>query len=219
MRIDAKLLASIIVISILIIVNIYPQITYNLFIQLKEIVLSGGILGFLLVMIIQSIVSVIPAETLLLLGGAVFGLVTSFTIGITGLMAGALINYAIGLKLGRTIVEKIISRPEIEKIERFFNKHGAKIILALRFIPWISFDAISYFSGMANISVKAFTAATFLGTIPRALFYSYLGEMIGLGFETGETNILNYLLLAILLIIILAMIFSKRLGREHSGEA
>ncbi|MCS7138864.1 MAG: VTT domain-containing protein [Crenarchaeota archaeon] len=218
MRINTKLFASIVVLSILIILNIYPRIFSHWFIQIQEAVLKGGILIFLLVMIIQSIVSAIPAEAILILGGSAFGFVLSSAIGTIGLMVGALINYLIGLRFGKPIVERFIGRLELEKVERFFDKHGAKMIFAFRFIPWVSFDVVSYFSGITGIPATVFMIATFLGTIPRAFFYSYLGERIGFDIEKGETSILNYLLLATFLIIILIIVFEK-LNRRRSGEA
>ncbi|MEM1554467.1 MAG: VTT domain-containing protein [Thermoproteota archaeon] len=219
MQINTKLLASLIVLSILIILNTYPRIFSHWFIQIQEAVLKGGILLFLLVMIIQSIVSVIPAEAVLILGGSAFGFLLSSAMGTIGLMMGALINYAIGLKFGKPIVEKLIGRLELEKVEKFFDKHGAKIIFVFRFIPWVSFDVVSYFSGITNIPATVFMVATLIGTIPRTLFYSYLGEKIGSDIERGETSLLNYLLLATLLVIIVVIIISEKSNRGCSGEA
>lgn len=218
MRFDLKLLASIIVISILIILNVYPRMFSHLFTQLQEAVLKGGLWAFLFVMIIQSIVSIIPAEAVLILGGSAFGFIVSSIIGTVGLMAGALINYAIGLSFGRPIVEKIVGWPELEKVEKFFNKHGSKVIFAARFIPWVSFDIVSYFSGITGMSILSFTLATLLGTIARALFYSYLGEKIGLDIGRGETSILNYLLLITLLVIVLLIILSEKKANQARSE-
>ncbi|MEM1557726.1 MAG: VTT domain-containing protein [Thermoproteota archaeon] len=218
MQVQAKLLASIIVVSILIILNFFPHVFSQWFTQLQEAILKGGVIMFLLVMIIQSLVSVIPAEAVLIVGSSAFGFAVASAAAVVGLMAGALINYAIGFIFGRPIVEKIISAMELERIERIFNKHGVKMIFVFRFIPWVSFDAISYFSGIAGVSVTAFTLATLLGTIPRALFYSYLGEKIGLNVGKGDTSLLNYLLLATLLIIVALIIFSEKLPRR-SEEA
>ncbi|MEM3712459.1 MAG: VTT domain-containing protein [Thermoproteota archaeon] len=219
MQINTKLLASIIVLLILIIINTYPRIFSNLFTQIQEAILKGGIIIFLLIMIVQSIVSAIPAEAILILGGSAFGFALSSAIGTIGLMAGALINYAIGLKFGKPVVEKLIGRLKFEKIEKFFDKHGAKMIFTFRFIPWVSFDVISYFSGITGIPITVFMVATLLGTIPRALFYSYLGERIGTDIEKGEISLLNYLLLATLIIIVLIIIVSERPSRRHSEEA
>jgi len=219
MQIDTKLLASIIIILILIILNVFPRISSQWLTQLREAVFEGGIITFLIVMIIQSIVSIIPAEAVLIMGGSAFGFAASSIMGVTGLMAGALINYSIGLIFGKPVVEKIVSASELEKARRLFDKHGAKIIFALRFIPWVSFDAISYFSGIAGISVKAFAIATLFGTIPRALFYSYLGEKIGSDIEGGGVSLLNYILLATLLIIILLIIWPKKPTQERFEEA
>ncbi|MEM2050410.1 MAG: VTT domain-containing protein [Thermoproteota archaeon] len=210
MKLDVKLLLSIIVVIAIIIVNIIPRVFSEYFNQLQEAMLKGGLLGFYLLMIIQSIIAVIPAEAVLIMSGSAFGFEASSTVGTLGLMSGALINYAIGLKFGRPLVEKLVGGEQLEKVERLFIKHGCKIIFAARFIPWISFDAVSYFAGATGIALASFTVATLLGTVPRAVFYSYMGEKVGASISEGDITMLNYLLLATLLAIVFLILVSHR---------
>jgi uncharacterized membrane protein YdjX (TVP38/TMEM64 family) len=221
MKPDAKLLLSIIVLIVIIIVNIAPSLFSQYFNQLQQAMLEGGLLGFYLIMIIQSIIAVIPSEAILIMSGAAFGFEASSAVGTLGLMSGALINYAVGMKFGRPLVEKLIGGKDLEKAERLFNKHGSKIIFAARFIPWVSFDAISYFAGLAGITLVSFTAASLLGTIPRTIFYSYLGDKVGASIGEGDLTLLNYLLLATFLTIVLIITLSSRMkaNEKHSGEA
>ncbi|MEM4229198.1 MAG: VTT domain-containing protein [Thermoproteota archaeon] len=210
MKLDVKLLLSIIVVIAIIIVNIIPRVFSEYFNQLQEAMLKGGLLGFYLLMIIQSIIAVIPAEVVLIMSGSAFGFEASSAVGTLGLMSGALINYAIGLKFGRPVVEKLVGGEQLEKVERLFIKHGFKIIFAARFIPWISFDAVSYFAGATGIALASFTVATLLGTVPRAVFYSYMGEKVGASISEGDITMLNYLLLATLLAIVFLILVSRR---------
>ncbi|MGQ9596615.1 MAG: TVP38/TMEM64 family protein [Thermoproteota archaeon] len=207
---DLKLLLSIIVITAIVVVNVIPSIFVEYFDRLKKLTIGFGLLGFYSLMVIQSIIAIIPAEAVLIMGGSAFGFGTSSAFGILGLMSGALINYVIGLRFGRPLVERLIDRDDLEKVERLFNKHGSKIILVARFIPWISFDAISYFAGLTKITLASFMVATLLGTIPRAIFYSYVGEKVGTSIGEGDITLLNYLLLATLLMIVLLIIISSR---------
>ncbi|MEM2941503.1 MAG: VTT domain-containing protein [Thermoproteota archaeon] len=221
MKPDAKLLLSIIVLIVIVIVNIAPSLFSQYFNQLQQAMFEGGLLGLYLIMIIQSIIAVIPSEAILIMSGAAFGFEASSAVGTLGLMSGALINYAIGMRLGRPLVERLIGRKDLEKAERLFNKHGSKIIFAARFIPWVSFDAISYFAGLAGIALASFTTASLLGTIPRTIFYSYIGDKVGASISEGDITLLNYLLLATFLIIVLIVILSSRMeaNEKHSGEA
>ncbi len=210
MKMDVKLLLSIIVVTAIIIVTFFPSFFSHYFNQLQKAMLEGGLTGFYLLMIIQSIIAVIPAEAILIMSGSAFGFEASTAVGTLGLMSGALINYAIGLKFGKPLVERLISRDEMEKVEKLFVKHGSKIIFAARFIPWVSFDAISYFAGITGIALASFTIATLLGTVPRTMFYSYLGEKIGSSISEGDITLLNYLLLATFLVIMLLILVSRR---------
>ncbi|MGQ9478976.1 MAG: TVP38/TMEM64 family protein [Thermoproteota archaeon] len=220
MRRRLSLAVSIIVIATIIIINMAPRLFSGLFKTLIDLMISLGLLGFCLLMVVQSIVAVIPAEALLILGGSAFGTVCSATVGTLGLMTGALVNYLVGLKLGRPIVERLVGSRELDRVERLFRKHGSKIIFAARFIPWISFDAVSYFAGAAAITMNAFLLATLLGTIPRSIFYSYVGEAIGTEVQEGDVTILNYLLIATLTVIVLVMILSmRRPSRKYPEEA
>ncbi len=55
------------------------------------------------------------------------------------------------------------------------EEHGAIIILVLRLIPLISFDAISYAAGLSSISFPKFLLATALGMTPGTFLFVYLG--------------------------------------------
>lgn len=221
MKLNAKLLLSIIVLMVILIINIAPSLSSQYFNQLQQAMLEGGLLGFYLIMIIQSIIAVIPSDAILIMSGAAFGFETSSVVGTLGLMSGAMINYAIGMRFGRPLVERLIGREDLEKVERLFNKHGSKIIFAARFIPWVSFDAISYFAGLVEITFVSFTVATLLGTILRTIFYSYIGDKVGASIGEGDITLLNYLLLATFLIIVLIIILSSRMktSEKHPGEA
>jgi len=221
MKMDAKLLPSIIVVAAIIIVNIFPSVFSQCFNQLEGAMLEGRLPGFYLLMVIQSIIAVIPAEAVLIMGGSAFGSEASSTVGTLGLMSGALINYAIGLKFGRPLVERLIGGDELEKAEKLFVKHGSKIIFAARFIPWVSFDAVSYLAGVTGITLASFALATLLGTVPRAIFYSYIGEKVGASISEGDVTLLNYMLLAAFLVIVFLILVSRRgkTSRKPLGEA
>jgi len=221
MKTDAKLLLSTIVVAAIIIVNIFPSIFSQYFNQLQEAMLEGGLPGFYLLMVIQSIIAVIPAEVVLIMSGSAFGFEASSMVGTLGLMSGALINYAIGLKFGRPLVERLIGGDELEKAEKLFVKHGSKMIFAARFIPWVSFDAVSYLAGVTGIALASFAVATLLGTVPRVIFYSYIGEKVGASISEGDVTLLNYLFLATFLVIVFLILLSRRekTSRKPLGEA
>jgi uncharacterized membrane protein YdjX (TVP38/TMEM64 family) len=125
------------------------------------------------------------------------------------------------LKFGRPLVERLIGGDELEKAEKLFVKHGSKMIFAARFIPWVSFDAVSYLAGVTGIALASFAVATLLGTVPRVIFYSYIGEKVGASISEGDVTLLNYLFLATFLVIVFLILLSRRekTSRKPLGEA
>jgi uncharacterized membrane protein YdjX (TVP38/TMEM64 family) len=52
-------------------------------------------------------------------------------------------------------------------------------VLLGRFAPFIPFDPISYGAGLTQMKFRSFLIPTTIGTLPRALFYTFLGNYFG----------------------------------------
>ncbi|MBD3190916.1 MAG: hypothetical protein GF308_09745 [Candidatus Heimdallarchaeota archaeon] len=143
------------------------------------------VLLFLGLMILQSLFAPIPSEIILLSGGMIFGLGWGTVIGIVGSMFSAAITYYLSKRGGRSIIDatsqkvKIIDRT-IYIFDEWIRQWGLWAIILGRAIPMIMFDPISYAAGLVKIKDKHYFLATFIGTIPRAIFYAFLGvRLIG----------------------------------------
>ncbi|MDR2083801.1 MAG: DedA family protein [Bacteroidales bacterium] len=89
-----------------------------------------------------------------------------------GALIGALINYYLGLSLGRLIIYKLadtrlahfflIDRSKIEKAEQYFVKHGKSSTLVGRLVPGIR-QLISVPAGMAKMKLGSFILFTCIG--------------------------------------------------------
>ena len=91
-------------------------------------------------------------------------------------MVGAALSFYIARWLGIQKVTQLISQPAFEKANDFAEKYGTYAVLIARLIPFISFDAVSYFAGATRMPFLGFWIATGIGQIPATLVYSYLGE-------------------------------------------
>lgn len=60
-------------------------------------------------------------------------------------------------------------------MDEWIEKWGIWAIIVGRAVPVIMFDPVSYAAGISNIKAKPYTIATAIGSIPRALFFSFLG--------------------------------------------
>lgn len=139
-----------------------------------------GILLFIIIMAIQGLLVPIPSEIVLLATGMIWGLIGGGIMGIIGSMGAALLCFYISKKGGRPLAKKFVGENAIELADNFIRKYGMGAIIIARFLPIVAFDPISYASGLVDIDIKKYTIGTFIGSIPRAFFYSWLGSALGI---------------------------------------
>lgn len=139
-----------------------------------------GILIFIVVMALQGLIVPIPSEIVLLATGIIWGIFGGGAMGIIGSMAAALLCFYISKKGGRPLVKKFVGDKAIDLADNFIHKYGMGAIIIARFLPFIAFDPISYTSGLVDMDIKKYSIGTFIGSIPRAFFYSWLGSTLGI---------------------------------------
>nr|MDO8116894.1 VTT domain-containing protein [Candidatus Sigynarchaeota archaeon] len=89
-----------------------------------------------------------------------------------------LLCYYVTLRGGRPIAEKLVGDKILKPIDNLITKYGTWFIFIARAVPMMAFDPISYVAGLLKINVKKYTIATFVGSIPRAIFYAVLGSLM-----------------------------------------
>jgi uncharacterized membrane protein YdjX (TVP38/TMEM64 family) len=139
-----------------------------------------GIFLFIGIMGIQGLLVPIPSEIVLLSTGMIWGWFFGGIFGIIGSVVAGVLCYYISRQGGRPLAEKFVGETAIDMADMFIHKYGTGAILIARFLPFIAFDPISYASGIVDLDVKKYTLATFVGSIPRAFFYSFLGYTLGI---------------------------------------
>jgi len=137
-----------------------------------------GPLGLFTAVALASVISPIPNEIILAFAGMVMTPVDVAISGALGSTVGGLLSYSIARLGGRPLVEKFVKKKTITSAGEWFARRGRLAILLGRLVPFIPFDAVSYFAGLAKMKIHTFAILTFLGSIPRCLFYAYVGEMI-----------------------------------------
>ena len=118
---------------------------------IKGYILSFGIwapvISFLL-MIFQSVIAPLPAFLITFANAGLFGWVKGAALSWSSAMAGAALCFYIARFYGRSTVERLTSRPALQNVDLFFEKHGKYAILMARLLPFISFDIVSYGAGL-----------------------------------------------------------------------
>lgn len=174
-----------------------------------------GIFLFIAVMGIQGLLVPIPSEVVLLATGIIWGWFLGGIMGIIGSMAAASLCFYVSRRGGRPLAKKFIGEKGIDMADDLIRKYGIKAIIVSRLIPFISFDVISYASGLVDIDFKRYSIGTLIGSIFRAFFYSVLGVLLGFSppIDTGDVvqmksqaEVFNWVLLIVLAVLALMVV-------------
>jgi len=170
-----------------------------------------GIFLFIGIMAIQGLLVPIPSELVLLATGMIWGWILGGILGVIGSMAAALLCFYVSRRGGRPLAKKFVGENAIDMADDLIQKYGIKVIILSRFIPFISFDVISYASGLVDIDVKKYSIGTLIGSIFRAFFFSVWGFLLGFTppidttdvqlIET-QANVFNVVLLIVLAVLV-----------------
>jgi membrane protein DedA with SNARE-associated domain len=158
---------------------------------------------------------VAPGETAIVLGGVVaaagdVSLPAVLLVAWVCAALGDLASFWLGRRLGRRFLHRQPWLParHIEKVERFYARHGAKAILVGRFIGLVR--AISPFlAGASGLSLRAFAPWSVLGCLVWASAFTLLGYVAGV----SVTHVATYAVLALALLAAGALVWHARRRR------
>lgn len=167
-----------------------------------------------LLMVFQSVIAPLPAFLITFANAAVFGWWQGALLSWVSAMAGAMLCFALARALGRDTVEKIAGKGALKGVEAYFTKYGSKTILVCRLLPFVSFDAVSYFAGLTSIGFWSFVFATGLGQLPATIVYSYVGGMLTGGVKYVVTALLSLFALSAIVVIIKGVYTERQKAKE-----
>ncbi|NOZ80467.1 MAG: TVP38/TMEM64 family protein [DPANN group archaeon] len=165
--------------------------------RIRAWLLQFGILSpfvYMLLQIIQVIISAIPGQALSIAGGYVFGAWFGTIYNTIGTMVGSLIVFWLTRKYGRSLAESFIKEKEMRHLDRFFRRQGPVPIILVRLIPFFPNDAVSFFLGLTKISYWTYTWTTFLGFLPQFIILNMLGESMSTEFGSPLMILLTVLM-------------------------
>ncbi|MCX7951193.1 MAG: TVP38/TMEM64 family protein [Clostridiales bacterium] len=135
-----------------------------------------AILIYLFLSTIRSIF-LLPAGVFAIISGLTFGNILGTLLTCVGVTLSGVLSYLISKYLAREFILNILKK-RFGKINNILKKQGLFYIVTLRLIPIFPFDAVSFTAGIVNISFFDFTLGTFIGSLPGAFIYTYLGNSL-----------------------------------------
>ena len=132
--------------------------------------------GFMAVMAL-AVASPLPSLPLDIAAGIFFGPYLGTLYSATGALAGSIISFSIARLVGRSLIERFL-RGHINFCSTCSDRMLTGVVFFTRLIPVVSFDMVSYGSGLTKMSLSRFSLATFLGMLPLTFVYNYFGSAL-----------------------------------------
>ncbi len=130
----------------------------------------------------------VPGETSLIMGGVAaslgyLNLPAVIIVSMVAAVAGDNLGYLVGKKFGRRIIKRFEHFPifhyrHIERVEKFFKKHGNKTVFIGRFIAVVRTYA-AVFAGIFDMHYPTFFFYNLTGGITWAITFGVVGYAIG----------------------------------------
>ncbi|HEU5100315.1 MAG TPA: TVP38/TMEM64 family protein [Roseiflexaceae bacterium] len=138
----------------------------------------------LLLMLLQSVVAPLPGSIVAAMNGVVFGIWWGTLLSWTGGLLGATASFWLARLLGQSIVQRWFGSQRLQRVDAIGEGLGFWLILVARLTPLVSFDLISYVSGLSSIGYARFMLATAVGMLPGTFAWTALGHDLAMAQTT-----------------------------------
>ena len=145
----------------------------------KAEVIKWGAWGPVIYMLLYAVGPsfLVPGAVMTIAGGLAFGVKWGSVYSLIGGDVGAVVAFAAGRFLGKSFVERIVGERFHAMLQRI-AKHGFQIILYLRLVPVIPYNALNLLAGASPITFHDYFWATMIGMIPGTILYAFLGDAL-----------------------------------------
>jgi membrane protein DedA with SNARE-associated domain len=192
---------------------------------------SMGYFGIVFLMFVENVFPPIPSEFIMPLAGFMvtqnkFSLVGIIIAGTLGSVLGALPLYYLGKKLGEERIKNFadrhgkwltLSREDIDKSQKWFDRHGAGAVFFCRLVPGIR-SFISIPAGINRMNMLSFLFFTVLGSAIWTSILAYAGYFLGSNFREVENylDVVTYVVFGAIIALYLWRIFKS--GKKKESE-
>ena len=119
----------------------------------------------------------VPGAVMTIAGGLAFGAFWGALWSIIGADLGALIAFGAGRFLGRSFVQRFVGE-RFQSLMGRLARHGFYIILYLRIVPLIPYNALNLLAGASPIEFRDYFWASAIGILPGTILFAMLGDAL-----------------------------------------
>jgi membrane protein DedA with SNARE-associated domain len=219
-------------------VLVLASISETLVNETSHLVRDGGLPVIFALMAIGSACIPLPSEVVLLFAGFAVAdpgqsashhhltLVGVVLAGLLGTMVGSWVTYAIGrggrLELLERHGGKVHMGPsQIERADKWFQRHGEAAVLFGRLIPVVR-AFVSLPAGVARMPFWRFTVFSLIGSVPWVLGLAIAGHAVGNDWTSVRKGFeyVDYLVVALVVVgIVYALVRRRRARRDPATDA
>jgi len=135
---------------------------------------------FIGLQVIQVLVAVLPGEVTGFVGGIVFGPLWGVILSTIGLSLGSLIAFNLARRIGRPLVDILVSEKTIKRYDYVMKRKGVFLAFSMFLIPGFPKDILCYILGLGHMRQVDFlvvsTSGRLLGTILLTIGGAFLRE-------------------------------------------
>ncbi len=173
-----------------------------------------GRLTYIVMVVLQVIIALIPGEPLEIAGGYAFGIIEGTLLYVVAATVGGMLVFALVRKYGEGTLEMFFSKKDIKGLNFLKDSRKRNILLTVLFIlPGTPKDLLCYFAGLTDIKTKHWFIICSIGRIP-SVITSTLG---GNALETQNYHYAIIAFLSALLISLIGVLIYKRIHKKHNS--
>jgi uncharacterized membrane protein YdjX (TVP38/TMEM64 family) len=188
--------------------------------RIRAVIDSAGIfapLVYIAFKVITFVVAPLSSGPIQLFSGVLFGLIPGTLYTLIGEVIGGSINFWLARRFGRPVVERVVGKDGMPRIDRWINQiMDWKTLLYARIFLFSIYDFISYAVGFSRLTFRTFLIITTVAGIIPTFVSALLGTTLT---EESSGLVVVYVLLGIASIV--PLVFQKRIRRWlklDSGE-
>ncbi len=151
--------------------------------QLRLWIESHGILGqiiYMLCVIVQVVIAVIPGEPLELMAGYAFGAIAGTLLCLVASTLGSILVFLLVRRYGMRLVELFYPPEKLENLKFLKTSYKRSLLFALIFaIPGTPKDLLCYYAGLTDMKLMTFVLISSVGRLPSIVTSTLSGDALG----------------------------------------
>ena len=167
-----------------------------------------AVVGFLSVDLLLPV----PSSLVMVLSGAMFGVVGGALLSLVGSLAGNVLGFEIARRYGVGPSTRLVGAEQVERMSRVFSRYGIVAVILSRPVP-VVMEALSVVCGLAGMNRRAFLVASLIGTVPICVAYAYAGS-----FSSEMGNVVPVFLAVVGIPALGWLLWKRKVGRSEGSD-